>query len=135
MEITVKASPITNLLKGHMFSHQACFIRTELLKVEMFDLNYKIVADFNQIVSLYSKQKKFLYLPFPITKILVGGISYINVRTYYERIKVIHSVKPYSYFLIYSIFLMLTAIVKKALSGKIVSRLRKIKWQVAIKGN
>jgi hypothetical protein len=47
MELIVKAKPLNDIFKGMIFSHQAVFIRLTALKKYPFNLEYKIVADYD----------------------------------------------------------------------------------------
>ncbi len=61
----------------HMcFSHQSCFVRTDLMKKTKFDTNYSIVADYAFFLEQYKKGNLFHQLPFTIsTYDNVNGIS------------------------------------------------------------
>ena len=43
----------TKSVKGMGFSHQACFVRTDLAKENLFSDKYKLTADYNQLYNLY----------------------------------------------------------------------------------
>ena len=42
-------------------SHQAVFVRTDLLRAHPFDVRYRYAADYEQISSLYLDKKVFVY--------------------------------------------------------------------------
>lgn len=78
-----KANPFYNKKKLHHkmgFNHQSTFVRTDLAKKYLFDLNYKLAADYNMIISLYRTGIKFKQLDFTIALYDLNGIS--NQKTF-----------------------------------------------------
>lgn len=49
-------------LAGRMMCHQSMFVRTSLMKDYPFDTNYRITADYNLAVKLYSLGKSFKHV-------------------------------------------------------------------------
>ena len=47
--------PIRNLMYEMAFCHQSCFVKTSIMKENLFNINYKIAADYNFFRSLYMK--------------------------------------------------------------------------------
>lgn len=131
-EILVKAKTLKSIWKGNMFSHQSCFIRSSILRENLFITDYKIVADYNQIVSIYLKNHSFFYLPVPIARTLTGGLSYSNIKTYYEQMKVIHSHKPFTIRLWYFFIPITLYWVRTLIGPKATVFVRKIKWKYLI---
>lgn len=72
-------------------SHQAIFIRTNILKQNLFDINYKYCADFKQISSLYLNKKSFKYINITIsTTPISSGATYDNyIASTREHFKVL----------------------------------------------
>ncbi len=68
----VKAKPIEMLNTEMPFCHQTVFTKTKVIKKYLFDLNYKILADYNQIREIYFARYNFLY----ITKAIVNYDGY-----------------------------------------------------------
>lgn len=65
-----------NLLKKRMpFCHQSSFVKTSLLKSDLFDLSYRIAADYNLFYRLYKYRKKFRYFNMDIAIYDLNGIS------------------------------------------------------------
>jgi glycosyltransferase involved in cell wall biosynthesis len=128
-EILVKAKPLNKIWTGMIFSHQSAFIKLSNLKETPFDLKFKTVADFNQILSLYLNDKVFLYMPIAVSKVLIGGVSYSNPKTIFEKVKVIHSHKPYSL----NIFKLISPLILSAIRGlfgiRMTRKIRKYKWE------
>lgn len=61
---------------GLPFSHQAHLVRASLAKSKLFNLNYRICADFDFMYSSYKNGAKFLYHNFPIAIVdVTQGIS------------------------------------------------------------
>ena len=58
-----------------VFCHQGSFVKTVLQKQYLFNLTYKISADYDFFHQLYIKGKHFHYLSFVISKFLFGGLS------------------------------------------------------------
>lgn len=129
-EIYVKAKLLDKIWKGMIFSHQSSFIKLHLLKENLFNLNFKIAADYNQILSLYLKNKIFYYLPLVFAKTQIGGVSYSNYRTILEQIKIIHSHKPFSLKLFYSIYPLILSIVTFLMGKRITNFIRHFKWKL-----
>jgi len=128
-EILVKAKSINKIFSGIIFCHQSSFVKLSNLKETPFDLKFNIVADYNQILSLYLEKKSFCYIPNVTAKILIGGVSYSNPNTIIQQIKVIHSHKPYSIYILNLIFPLLLSITKVLIGTKMTSKLRKFKWK------
>ncbi len=57
----IKPAP-ERLDRSMSISHQAVFVRTELLRAHPFDVRYRYAADYEQISALYLEGRKFLYL-------------------------------------------------------------------------
>jgi glycosyltransferase involved in cell wall biosynthesis len=61
------ASPIERLEVSMPFNHQASFARTAELRLHQFDLQYKIVADFNFFYHIYRAQGRSAFLHTDLT--------------------------------------------------------------------
>lgn len=62
-----------------VISHQAVFVKRELLIDNLFDLNYKYCADYKQLSSLYINGARFKYMDLIITHTpLNSGATYDN---------------------------------------------------------
>lgn len=74
-----KANPnLKNLWKGMLFSHQSTFFSSSYHKQNLYDITYKLAADFSVIYNAYRKGEKFYYLNMPIAMIEIGGVSYLQ---------------------------------------------------------
>lgn len=84
-----KARPISTILERMPFGHQACMIKSEILKNTLFNTTYKYSADYNLLLGLYLKKRVFKYVGFPICDFLHGGASESGIRPHLDAIKVI----------------------------------------------
>lgn len=73
-----QSGSVENLWKGSQFSHQSAFIRTTLHKQNFYNLNNKIVADFEFFYHSYCDNVKFKYINKNVATITAGGISDIK---------------------------------------------------------
>lgn len=96
------------------FCHQSLFVRSDLLKNNLFDLQFKIAADYDQFLRLKAKDIQVLHLPLVIAIYLDGGISSISreklIKEYYKITK--------KYFPMYSTFVYVIRILKFKIFGK-----------------
>jgi glycosyltransferase involved in cell wall biosynthesis len=68
--------PSTLTLKKDMtLNHPTCFLKAELYKSKLFDINFKICADYDLILFFYTGGKKLLYVDKMITTMRIGGAS------------------------------------------------------------
>lgn len=128
-EILVKAKSLNKIWKGMIFCHQSTFIKLSNLKERPFDLKFKIVADYNQILSLYINNKMFCYIPTVMAKVLIGGVSYSKPKTIIEQIKVIHAYKPYSLNILNFILPLTLSAIRALIGIKMTSKIREYKWK------
>lgn len=68
---------------GKGICHQSMFTRTLLAKRLMFDLKYRISADFNMIYQIYKLKYEFKYIPLVICNFDTSGIS--NNNSYWKK--------------------------------------------------
>ena len=129
VELLIKAKPISRIWRGMICSHQSIFIKRSLLENNPFNLKYKIVADYEQLLRLYIKNNTFHQVDYPISKTSITGISYSNLKTILEDIKVIHSLKPFSYHILYFIPYLLLGVFRNIIGPDITSKIRAFKWK------
>lgn len=74
-----------------VLSHQATFIKTTVLKNNLFDINYKYCADYKQISHLYLNNYSFNYIDLTIsTTPISSGTTYNNyIASTKEHFKII----------------------------------------------
>lgn len=72
---------LNDLNNQMIFCHQSCLIKRELIKQNLFNLKYKIAADYNQIRALYKQGYKFQYINIPIAYFEAeNGVSSIRIK-------------------------------------------------------
>lgn len=64
-----------NHLKKIKNAHNATFVKTEVMKLNLFDEQLKICADYKFFLNMYKQEKKVIYIPQNITIMKMGGIS------------------------------------------------------------
>ena len=83
-----KAAPLKRIKVGIPFCHQSAFVKTKLQQSYLFDMTYKICADYNFFHTLYKKGYSFKYKEQIIARYLAGGISSNAIKLYIEEWKV-----------------------------------------------
>lgn len=74
-----KPLPLGRLKYGMIASHQSTFVRTAVLKSNLFNLQYKLAADYNQLSDLYLKGFSFKYVNRSIAKVTADeGYTFDN---------------------------------------------------------
>jgi len=86
-----KPRSLSALWQGMICSHQAVFVRSELLKKMSFDLKYKLAADFDLLYKLKQTNHKFLYAGLTIAKTSSDGVSdqarIRAIKEYYQIVR------------------------------------------------
>lgn len=87
----VKAKPFYEHLPLHHtmgFNHQCTFVKLDVAKRNLFDLNYKLAADYNMIISIYRAGGDFFYVKDCVVAIYEGnGLSDKGlIRHTYEKL-------------------------------------------------
>lgn len=67
------------------FCHQALFARRDLFAERKFNTCYKIVADYEFIVRMYTEKKRFARVDLPVARFLMGGESTGKGRLSFHR--------------------------------------------------
>jgi hypothetical protein len=106
---TIKSLKIRNIIKKMCFSHQSCFIKTQLQRKNLFEQsNFKYAADYNLFFKLYEKGKKFAKKNLTISVCKSDGIADTNrYLTLMENIKIKIFYLSYK-FIFYDYFIILT---------------------------
>ncbi|MEZ0450826.1 glycosyltransferase family 2 protein [Sphingobacterium thalpophilum] len=88
----VKCKSLDTIDRSMPFNHQSSLINAEVHKKNLYNLDFRIVADYNLFLGLYLKNEKFLYTGFAISTILAGGLSDSRRdRTFLEK-KFVHDI-------------------------------------------
>jgi glycosyltransferase involved in cell wall biosynthesis len=74
----IKSGNVRNLWKGSQFRHQSSFTNTLYLKERLFDIEYKIAADFKLFFDAWNQGGKFIKVCLNISACRSGGISDSN---------------------------------------------------------
>lgn len=98
------------LYLGRTICHQAIFAKRELLRLEPFDLNYKICADRDWLIKMLSMGKKFFFAKGLIVAIYdTTGISSVSPLREEEKLEI---VKKYGTWYAYYFFRLKSWIAK-----------------------
>lgn len=66
---------------GKMIAHTSFFARKKIYLEYQFNTQYRLAADFDQILRIYQSQKfNIQYIPIVTTKMLIGGMSNVNYK-------------------------------------------------------
>lgn len=101
---------------GWQIPHPAFFVRTNIAKEMKYNLNYKIASDFDFILRIILKYRKYRYVSYPLVKMRFGGKSTKNVSNMKkgnEEIKNIlikNNIKPSKLYYFYRMNVRLTQI-------------------------
>lgn len=82
----VRVTNTDNILWDMIFCHQSLFFNASKKESIMYDTRYKIVSDYNTVLKLYLKNKKFKHIPEIIVDYNMNGVSANNLVTTYEEI-------------------------------------------------
>jgi glycosyltransferase involved in cell wall biosynthesis len=116
------------------FCHQSTIVRSNIVKVYKFSLNYKYSSDFNFFIKCFYNNKKFYNSNIIISKIVANGLSDINrQKVYNENIQILKNFN-YNFFLISHIRILklLTLVknfVKYILPNSLVMIILKLKYK------
>lgn len=103
---------INRMFNGMIFSHQSCFVKSDLQKKYKFNLKYLYSSDFDIILKLYNKKCNFFKINKPLSISKAGGIAdRYRINTIKENLKIVkhqnneiyfrslyHFIKKYFYF-------------------------------------
>ena len=127
-----KRKKLSILSLGSSFSHQAAFVKTKLMKKELFKLKYKYAADFNFFFKILNENYKFKYIAQNISLNLSDGISDTNkVKVIKEfrniTLKYNSTLSKRIIYNTYIFYFYLTNILKKIIPNRIIYKIIKIK--------
>lgn len=90
-EYYAKAFPLEEFDQHFPFSHPSSFVKTSIIKQNLFDLKYKIVADYNFFFSMYHRGYSFEYLPEAIAVFEAEeGVSSRNVIGTFKEVSLVN---------------------------------------------
>lgn len=70
-----KARELRHFWKGMMTFHQSFFLRSKIMEQRLFDLRYKVAADFDCLYTLYMNRGLFLHVPVYVSLVDTTGVS------------------------------------------------------------
>lgn len=125
----VRPGETRDLWKKPLTSHQAIFVRTELMKTHQFDSQFSLAADHALISKLHFLGCNFRLLPYTIACVSAAGLSDIRrsrvFREFSEIAKTFYPEKPYrSYFFWKMLDGQLRAFIKKIIPSSLILRLQ-----------
>lgn len=88
----VKCKSLETIDRSMPFNHQSTLINAKIHKKNLYNLDFRIVADYNLFLELYLKKEKFLYTDFPISTILAGGLSDSRRNKTFLEKRMVHDV-------------------------------------------
>ncbi len=78
-----------NMEKGFSIFHPTVFVKKETYtKYGMFDISFKIAADYELLLRFYKKNCKFFHINKTITNFREGGMSYYNKDSAQEQFRI-----------------------------------------------
>lgn len=80
-----KPRPLNTFYMCIPFCHQSSFTKTDLLRNNNFNLNYRLCSDFDFFYGLYLENKIFKYINQVISKYDASGVSSNNPRVFSEN--------------------------------------------------
>jgi glycosyltransferase involved in cell wall biosynthesis len=88
--IDEKAMPLEIINYCQSFCHQSSFVRRKLFTDNLFNLKYKICADYHWFLNAYIHKAKFQYINYPISIFESGGISFkFSFRYFLENLFIV----------------------------------------------
>jgi len=75
LSIVSTPGSLSAIWKGMQFCHQSLFVKLDYIKANMFDIRYKMCADFNLIYSAYAKGVGFLKVDEVVSSVTTEGLS------------------------------------------------------------
>lgn len=85
-EELVKPHSIEKLSKGMILCHQALFFNNSGKYDISYDLQYKIVSDYNTVLRLFKQNARFLYIDRTIVKYDMMGVSAVHLANTFKEI-------------------------------------------------
>lgn len=116
------------------FSHQSVFTKSNLLKKNKFNINYRFAADFDFFVKMFKKKKNFYYIKDYISISEPDGTSDRNKMNVYREFRKIfkkyyNSDKKKYYYNIIFLKILLFEIIKLFLPAKYIKYIMKRKYK------
>ncbi len=103
----------SNSIPNRMIQHPTCFVKANLYKEYLFDINYKSSSDYNTFIRFFLNKFKFYFSPIIFTNFVNDGISQnINSRVESLEIKWKYKFISFKKYLLLKTFYFLIKILK-----------------------
>jgi glycosyltransferase involved in cell wall biosynthesis len=140
LEIISKPKRLQNINYGMIFTHQSVFVRTDLLKNNLFANNYKLCADYDFFLHMYQQKRKFKEIDLIISNFEETGVSSNNkLEVCYEtkEISLKYASKKMQKIKIYIRFYttIIKIFIKKFFPLSLIFKIRKLKNSIYSKMN
>lgn len=66
-------------------AHNATFVKTNIMKNNLFDESLKICSDYKFFLKMYKQKRTVLYIPYVITTMKMGGVSTTQLKKSLEE--------------------------------------------------
>lgn len=131
----LKARDISVIMNNTVMSHQACFVKRELLAKNLYDIRYKIAADYHFILKCFLAGIKIKQAPQTISVISAGGVSDANrLKAFKEFLEIRNelnkSVRNNIYFYKEVFYMQFIKIIKKIIPPSLYFRFYKYKYKL-----
>ena len=118
------------------FCHQSCFIKTNIMKENMFNLDYFLSSDFNLFHQLYLQKRVFHKIDKFISIVIAGGLADREREKVFNENQTIlkqkYNKNYFLYFSLYRIYYSINKLIKFFLPTKIWFLLLRIKYRKRI---
>lgn len=96
--LIIRAKPLKTLKYRMAFCHQSSYVRSDIMKQNPFNLEYKYVADFDFFNKLYIRNKNFLYIPIVMTNYYPeGGLTNNHILSVMREENRISGIKDFKW--------------------------------------
>lgn len=85
--VKFEAGTPSGLLNGMIMNHQACIIKAKYHQENLYDLSYKVVADYDFMLGAYQNKASFLRINHILANIATGGVSDGNRTNTFREMK------------------------------------------------
>lgn len=112
------------------FCHQSCFMLTRIAKKNLFDLGYKVCADYNQFYNLYTKGNRFEHVSNIIAcyNLADASLSNSNELLMFDEIAKINALDKHTLFKLKRAVFNFRILLKKICPSFVVNGFRNLKY-------
>ena len=136
----VSSKKVEHLWRGMVFSHQAAFVKKEILLEKKFNIQNLIAADFELFYSLYRQNYVFHRIATVVARVASGGLSdrkrIATLLSYWKVVRFYGIPLSKNFYYIIILFnAAVTMIVKKFMPTKFIRYILKKKYHESISNN